>query len=188
MPEQDLFLTTEGLEGQRLAVLFNEVTLRGEENLLVEALRILDERVRGVHVLTNPSGLEPLVLLDRNGAGRQPVGSFGDGMKRLLTLAVAIVNSANGTLQIDEIDTGLHHSVLQQMWTLVLHSSRDRRVQLFATTHSHDCIQALRWALEVDPEQADRVAVHKVVADQEKAISFTGAELLVALQHDVELR
>lgn len=187
-PDRNLFLTTDGLEGQRLGVLFNEVFLRGEEDLVVQALRILDEQVRGVHVLTNPVGLEPLILVDRNGHGRQPLGSFGDGMKRLLALALTFVNCAGGSLQVDEIDTGLHHGIMADMWTLVFGASQNNNVQVFATTHSYDCVRALYSALMRQPSQAARVAVHKIVADASEAISFSGDALMTALEHDVELR
>ncbi len=53
------------------------------------------------------------------------------------------VTSAGGCLFVDEIDTGLHYSVMAKMWHLLIETARRLDVQVFASTHSLDCLQAL---------------------------------------------
>ena len=48
--------------------------------------------------------------------GRVPIGSMGDGICGMLGLVLAVVRAENGILLVDEIDTGLHHTVMQDMW------------------------------------------------------------------------
>ena len=50
---------------------------------------------------------------------RIPIGSMGDGIWRLLGLALALALTEGGILLVDEIDTGLHYSVMENMWKLV---------------------------------------------------------------------
>jgi predicted ATP-dependent endonuclease of OLD family len=75
-----------------------------------------------------------------------PLGSMGDGMRRILTLAMCAVNVENGFLLIDEIDTGLYYEVQADMWRLILETAQRLDVQVFATTHSWDCVSAFQEA------------------------------------------
>jgi AAA15 family ATPase/GTPase len=71
---------------------------------------------------------------------------MGDGMVRLFNLALALVNSKGGILLVDEIENGLHYSIHEKLWELVFKTARDLDVQVFATTHSWDCIEAFQRA------------------------------------------
>ena len=50
---------------------------------------------------------------------RIPIGSFGDGIWRMLALSTALVKAKDSLLLVDEIDTGLHHTVMGDMWKLI---------------------------------------------------------------------
>ena len=67
----------------------------------------------------------------------------GQGFNRLLILASVIIDSAGGIVLIDEIENGLHYSVLADVWRIVVRTAKDYKVQIFATTHSRDCYEAL---------------------------------------------
>ena len=41
---------------------------------------------------------------------------MGEGMSRMFGIALALVNAKDGMLLIDEVDTGLHYSVLPDLW------------------------------------------------------------------------
>jgi predicted ATP-dependent endonuclease of OLD family len=44
----------------------------------------------------------------------------------MLAMAIAITQCAGGVLLVDEIDTGLHYSVMSQMWSLIYNITRRR--------------------------------------------------------------
>src|SRR3954452_10370521 len=71
---------------------------------------------------------------------------MGEGMVRLLSLVLEITNASNGVVLIDEIETGLHHSVLRTVWRAIGKASRRSNTQVFATTHSWECISAAHEA------------------------------------------
>ena len=77
-------------------------------------------------------------------AGRVPLRSMGEGMQRLLSLALHLVRAAHSYLLVDDIDTGLHHSVMKAMWRMVIETARRLDVQVLATTHSLDSAST-RW-------------------------------------------
>lgn len=50
-------------------------------------------------------------------------------------------------LLIDEIENGLHHSALATIWEGLFLAAKEVGVQIFATTHSLECIQAAHEAM-----------------------------------------
>ena len=67
-----------------------------------------------------------------------PLQSLGDGVQRILTLVLALVNAKGKMLLIDEFEAGLHHSIQEKMWELVFEYAKQWDIQVFATTHSED--------------------------------------------------
>ena len=65
------------------------------------------------------------------------------GLRRLLAWRLAFVGIDRGFLLIDEIDAGLHWTVMEDVWRLLIQVARKSGVQVFATTHSYDCIRGL---------------------------------------------
>ncbi len=47
---------------------------------------------------------------------------------------------------IDEIENGIHHTVMRDLWEVIVKHSRESNTQIFATTHSYECIEAAHRA------------------------------------------
>jgi predicted ATP-dependent endonuclease of OLD family len=117
-----------------------------------------------------------------------PLGSMGEGIKRLLALGLKLVNSAGGYLLVDEIDTGLHHSVMVKMWRLVVETAKRLDVQVLATTHSLDCVHALAALCEEYPDVRDLISLHRIERGAEASFPYSADELVAATHHRMELR
>ncbi|HEX7499225.1 MAG TPA: AAA family ATPase, partial [Polyangia bacterium] len=175
----------------RLGPLWDKIVLTPNEDKVTEALQIIEPSIERVASLSRASGRgspSSIVVRLRGSEARVPIGSMGDGLKRLLVLSVNLVTSAGGCLFVDEIDTGLHYSVIAKMWQLLIETSRRLNVQVFASTHSLDCLQALARVCLEQPDLAAEVAVHRLQKEQEKATRYAAAELALALQHEMEIR
>ncbi len=59
-----------------------------------------------------------------------------------MSVLLAITNANGGVVLIDEVENGLHHSVLVDVWKAIAVAARHNNVQVFATTHSYECIAA----------------------------------------------
>ena len=70
-----------------------------------------------------------------------PIGRLGDGVQRILAIALALANAQNKILLIDELELGLHHSIQEQLWELIFKYSSEWNIQAFITTHSEDAIR-----------------------------------------------
>lgn len=91
-----------------------------------------------------------------------PIGSMGDGIWRLLGLALATVSAQGGVLLVDEIDSGLHYSTMSDMWKIIWQTATKLDVQVFATTHSSDCWQSLASIASKEKEDKNRITIHRI--------------------------
>lgn len=124
----------------------------------------------------------------RNDRRRLPIGAYGDGMRQLLALRLSFVGASNGVLLIDEIDAGLHWTVMEDVWQLVVEVAKHLNVQVFATTHSFDCIRGLGSLLRNHPKLEDQVCLQRVTRLLSKAVYLQADQIRVVVEQDIEVR
>jgi putative AbiEii toxin of type IV toxin-antitoxin system len=115
---------------------------RGQEGTLLELLREVDGRLSGIELLAPGGDVAELFVRLDNGTPMLPMALMGDGFQRCLELGSAAAAHDSPTLFIDEIENGMHHLVLEPLWRWIATISSRRNLQVFATTHSEECIQA----------------------------------------------
>ena len=110
---------------------------------LLKVLREFEPRLTELALVGEPASIHG----DLTGLGRLlPVSSMGEGLRRITSLLLAISTTENGIILIDEIENGLHHSVQSSVWNAIAEAARAYNVQIFATTHSLEMIQAAHKA------------------------------------------
>ena len=182
------FLTPTSLQPREMRTMWDRALRDGHEAGVIRALQFLQSDIESVHFLTGDQSA-PDVLVGMSGGGRKlPMTSFGDGMRRLLALSLSLIDAANGVLLVDEIDTGLHWTVMGDMWRLVVDTARKSSVQVFATTHSLDCIRGLASLVESCPDLASDVSIHKIERLLDKAVRFDATDIRAAVEHNIEVR
>jgi len=67
---------------------------------------------------------------------------LGDGTGNLISIVAKLFQSKDGYLFIDEIENGFHYTYLDKLWEIILTISKEQNVQVFATTHSKECIES----------------------------------------------
>ena len=151
---------------------------------VIESLRIIEPRLVGLSVI--PIGPQSLLYADVEGLPRKvPVNLLGDGITRLLSLLLQISNLQNGYLLVDEIENGFHHESLPRIWKAIYHAAKGQRCQIFATTHSYECLTAYSDALtDIATGDYSFVRLDKI----EKKDPKTGdvVEDISATQYDAE--
>lgn len=127
---------------------YGKMEVLGQQDVLRDALRVAEPRLQRLAVVV--LGQSPVLHADI-GVGRlMPLPLMGEGMTRIFSLVVGIGNAPNGVVLVDEIENGLHHSVLQRVWRVIAEAARQFDVQVFATTHSFECIEAAHRAFDED--------------------------------------
>ena len=67
---------------------------------------------------------------------------LGDGTKHLVSVVNSLYKAEDGFLFLDEIENGIHYTNLDKLWEIILTISKQQNVQVFATTHSKECIES----------------------------------------------
>lgn len=180
-----------------IANFWDTVALTDDQPLAIKALElILGSGVDGVAVVGDDSrgrrrsGRRAMVKL-KNRTHRVPLRSLGDGVTRLFTVALALANSRDGFLLIDEAENGIHHSVQAGYWRMVLQAAQDNNVQVLATTHSWDCVRGFAQAAsENEDVEGVLVRLEKDEKDEEGlyTVEYSEKTLHTATKRGSEVR
>ena len=168
--------------------LWSEIALTETEALALRALNFAAmQPIEGVAMI--PGGYRSRrVVVKLRGGDRVPLRSLGDGATRLFGLAVALANSVDGFLLIDEAENGVHHTLQHQYWDLIMRAAEEHNVQVIATTHSWDCIRGFASAAVENPD-VDGIAVRLEPRDGgHRAIEYSEEELQTASVQGIEVR
>lgn len=191
------YITTHSLDSTELVRAWDSIALTEHEEYVYECLRILDRDIVRIASQSsiplwrgesNRSGF----LVRHNGFKNPiPIGSMGDGIWHLLSLAIATTRCRDGFLLIDEIDTGLHYKILPDMWKMIIHASRRLNVQVFASTHSYDCVSALAQHssdTSLFAETPDDFVLQRIESDLDVGTSYGPDEMRIAVDRLLEMR
>jgi predicted ATPase len=170
--------------------LFDKITLTDKEKYVIEALKIIEPKVERIaFVVEKHSPERSAVVKLSNVAEALPLRSMGDGINRILTIILALVNAENGFLIIDELENGLHYSVQKQMWKIIFRLSEMLNIQVFATTHSDDCIYGFERTLN-SPENTVKGKLIRLdnINGRIKHVEYLADELKIANEQQIETR
>lgn len=180
-----------GMSESRTSLLWDNINLTDLEDEVVDCLKLINNHVKGVALVGNDNHLTkdriPIIRLEKS-SERFPLKSMGDGMTHLFHLILALVNAKDGTLLVDEFENGLHWSVLPKVWNTVFALAERLNVQIFATTHSRDCIQGFKQAWEKNESIGSFYRLDPDLENGAKPTCYSLETLTDALDMDVEVR
>ncbi len=84
---------------------------------------------------------EDEIILIKNGRTIN-ISEYGDGVKNFINIVMTILYYQNSVIFIDEIENGIHYTSYDRLWEIILTLSKEQNVQVFATTHSKECIES----------------------------------------------
>jgi len=131
--------------------LLSEATLQGLKLEIIKLLQVIDEEIIDLQILTK-MGDRAHIYIQHKKLGFSPLSAFGDGVRRLLFMAVTLVNVRGGILLIDELETSIHTEALSKSFAWLVKSCKLMNVQLFATTHSLEAIDAMLDAIDSETD------------------------------------
>jgi len=141
------YLTADGFSDDKAAFLWDALVQSPGQELVLDWLRMLDPKIEDLAYIGDEGiGRTRTALLKMEREGRIPLRSMGDGFTRLLHVGLAMASASQGILLIDEFENGLHWKIQEQLWNVLSEAAQKFNVQIFATTHSRDCIEGLTTA------------------------------------------
>ncbi len=185
---------TRNISDYKLSSLWDNINLTDLENEVVTCLKIIDPNISGVALVGDMperfSSIKKRIPIVRYKGidERIPLRTMGDGLTRLFHIILALVNSKNGFLLIDEFENGLHWSIHPKIWDIVTRLSEELNVQVVATTHSRDCIRGFYEAWSSKEEYASFYRLEADSVNGAKVVGYTREMLSDAIESDVEVR
>jgi len=168
------------------AELFSKLVKQGREGFALEALKKLEPRLERLEVLIE-SGV---ALIHGQVRLRQPIplAWMGDGVVRFADVLLLFTKTENGVVLLDEIENGLHYTVLEDVWRAIAEAARVFNVQVFATTHSFECIEAAHRAFRGEHANEFRLLRLERVKGKIRAFDYDPDVLEAAIQMNAEVR
>jgi hypothetical protein len=128
---------------------------------LLQSLKVLQPGLTALFVGFSQSSRQPSVRAHVRGLGVPvPLQLLGEGSTRLMEILLAISSVRDGLLLVDEIENGLYYRNLELAWQSIDTASREAKVQIFATTHSYECVEAAVRALS--GRSAEALRLHRI--------------------------
>lgn len=120
---------------------FNRIAAkRGGRQRLTELLQTVESTLHELQYLK--LGTQPLVYADVGMNDLIPITQLGQGFVRLLRIFSEALLSESKIILIDEIENGIGYRAQVDLWRGLAASAHQDDIQVFATTHSYECIQA----------------------------------------------
>ena len=113
------------------------------KDICIHIVQIFDPDIEDLMILRNEHTNRPVEYIRHRVLGNLPISAYGDGIKKVLLLANAVIDASDGILLIDEIDTAIHSKYFYNVFQFLISASQKLNVQLFITTHSIEAVDAL---------------------------------------------
>ncbi|QTA84672.1 AAA family ATPase [Desulfonema magnum] len=197
LPDGDMkiniqIVPTKHIDDEKVADLWDNINIHPNlRKEVFEGLKLIDEKIQEVVLVGRRGYINPILIYDDTDE-RIPLKSMGDGMTHLFHIILALVNSRGGLLLIDEFENGLHYSVQPQIWNLIFQLAKKLEVQVFATTHSWDCVNAFQKMIQQHKLEGMLIHLGHSIKGSDRgkiiATEYDKDELILATQADLEVR
>jgi len=183
------FIRTRNIDKEINGNLFDNIALTEKELFIIDALKIIEPTTERIAFIGENSRERTAVIKLANVATPLPLRSMGDGVNRILTIILALVNSDNGFLLLDEFENGLHHTVQEKLWNVIFKLAQSLKIQVFVTTHSEDCISGYENVLNNPENKLDGKLIRLDNINGEiHQVEFNANELKIATDLNIETR
>lgn len=162
------------------ARLLTEARMANFKSEVLKLLQYMDSGIIDIEILTPQR--RPIIYVQHKQSGLAPLSTFGDGIRRLFFIALKLAKVKGGILLIDELEVSIHTEALQRSFNWLVEWCILMDVQLFATTHSLEAIDAL---LDATNEETDLVAYRLEPKDSQTNTVRLDRNLLSILREEL---
>jgi len=153
---------------------------------IVDALRILDDKISDIFAIVQ-NGIVDIYAKWNTGKSR-PIKTLGSGINKLLNYLLVMIANPGSVILLDEIESGFHYSFYPKLWELITVLSKKTQCQVFATTHSYECINAaIEGIVNFDSSLLTYFRLGKEY-DRIVPFHFSEEDLAYALGREMEVR
>lgn len=159
--------------------LWGNITMTPLQPYVLKALKIIEPHITNFNITRNANNqIIPKITIDNNSP--IPLYSMGDGVCHILNIVLALLNSKDGMLLLDEVDSGLHYTKHQELWRIILELSQKLNVQIFASTHSSECLRAFA-SICMDSQNQSEGTIYIIRKDESGNITNSSLQNMEAI-------
>lgn len=157
-----------------------------DERQMESLLALIDPRIKSIRL--DAVGAKPFIVADVGLSARVPLGQAGQGVYRLVSVLSELLGHKPKICLIDEIEDGLHYSVLSHVWSGLAEIAERLDIQIFATTHSWECLVAAHDAFSARTSYDLRVIQLYRAGDATGGRVLDRAHIEAAIAGTIEVR
>lgn len=158
------------------------------EKELESLLHAVDNRIKAVRLDYEGDNRQPYISADIGLSERVPLDQLGQGVNRLIAIFCELLGQRPTICFIDEIENGLHHTVLKRIWQGIAEAAERLDIQVFATTHSRECLEAAHECFSERNPYDFRVVQLYRVRDQIDGRVLSKDLIEAAVNSEIEVR
>ncbi|MCL2014840.1 MAG: ATP-binding protein [Defluviitaleaceae bacterium] len=117
---------------------FGKLDLINEKQKIIDILKIFGDDITDITTMVIDS--RPQLYVTKQNQ-KLPISIMGDGIRKVLHIALTLLVNSGCILLIDEVENGLHYSLFPKLWEIVAKLAIKNNCQVIATTHSYECIE-----------------------------------------------
>lgn len=87
-------------------------------------------------------GGDPTLCVATDLQERLPIGDLSGGVTKFVSIALGIIANPNGTVIVDEIESGFYYKDMPAVWAALVNLCLEEKVQLVVSTHSYEFLKA----------------------------------------------
>jgi AAA15 family ATPase/GTPase len=182
--------------GKDIIAYYSELVQKSvnEKKQFIKSWSAIVDDIENIEPATEGVKSRPSILVFQKGNDMpMPLSMFGEGTSKLFRILVEIIQCRNGKLMIDDIDTGIHYSRFQSYLKVIVEAAKRNKVQVFATTHSLECLKYFKEILEQEEMEEHRkdlryFKIQKLSNGKIKSYSYGYDEFASAIDSENEIR
>ena len=154
--------------------IYETLKTKREKEILLNALKVVNNKISGIDFRGNFNNLKSVFLISfENNDEFVPLNFLGDGFKRIFYIVLKAISLKGKRILIDEIEIGIHYSKMKYFWINIMKVCKELDVQLFATTHSAECIENyVEASKEIDEQNIRLIKLQEKKDKSIKAICY----------------
>jgi hypothetical protein len=187
LPQASLVAKYTPSNSAALAAPLSQIIQKGKKKELIKAVSLFIPNISDILIIQ--SGNTPDVIFQTTDDKTFPIYLAGDGALMVLQIVASMINGSGGVLFLDEIDASIHYSVLEDIWKTISTLSSVFNCQVFAATHSRECVDAaFRAVSELD--HTEDLAYIRLERGKEtvRSVEYGPKNIKSALENEWEMR
>jgi AAA15 family ATPase/GTPase len=184
------YVSSDNVFGHDLIKFYSENIQRRKslKDELIQNLSNLIPNLENIEISGSSEG-DTFLLTLKDEEDARFINQYGEGTIKLLRVLLEVYICREKRIMIDELGAGIHYSRLGRFYELILDSCEKNSVQVFATTHSKECIEAFVVAIKsLHLESKARILRLADTVSGIRMYTYTFEQFESALAADSEIR